>query len=229
MSPQLQALFLKHGVLSHEKQLYFGEMTQGRAWNFSMDTGKLTFAKRKLFDKPIEFAAQLIGTSSVAQGAWLWAWANEESAIPSDITKDSLRLRDELGDDAPEWKTPGFPIDLSAGQDAQLVYTACGMLGADATFRGATDGGGAYFLLHDHRLKLPPTSLMRVGLIFPQALTALALADHRAALQSYAEQRQIECEADEQGLLLKSAGQEARVKFDEANRMMDWQANLSSL
>ncbi len=64
MSPEFEAAYLRHAALSFDKQLNLANVIGTRNWNFSMDSGKLTFAKHGFFDKPLIFDAQILGSAS---------------------------------------------------------------------------------------------------------------------------------------------------------------------
>jgi hypothetical protein len=223
VSPQFEALYHQHVMASFEKQLHFADVIGERGWSFSMSDGHLTFSNRDA--APMAFAAQLLGSAANGDRSWLWSWANEASNIPRTLTEDARRLRQD--DSAPEWATPQFALDFDNADEHRLAMTACSVLGAAAYYRGPYEGGAAFFLLHDHRLLLPPPAGPRIIRTAMQAISKLPVADHRAAIMGYFTARRLEPRVDaDNSIVATLGGSDFRAKFDQQGRLADLSGTL---
>src|SRR5215471_12055792 len=136
-SPEFESLYQRHVIASYEKQLHLGEVIGNRSWSFSTSDCLLTFRDGKArwrASAPMLFTTQLLGTVSDGDSSWLWSCANDASQIPATLIQDACRLRD--GGTAPEWATANFELDLDDAEDHQVAMTSCGILRADAYYRG---------------------------------------------------------------------------------------------
>jgi hypothetical protein len=218
VSPQFEALYHRHVLTSFEKQLHLADVIGECSWFFSMSDGQLTFDEAG--PAPMAFAAQVLGTAADRDSSWLWSWANEASNIAPALTEDARRLCQAGG--APEWTTPRFALDFDRSDEHRLAMTACGMLGADAYYRGPYEGGAAFFLLGDERLKLPAPAGQRLGRTIMEAISNLPVEDHRTAVTAYFAARGLEPRADGGNVIVGSLeGSEFRVQFDEQSRLAD--------
>ncbi len=83
----IQELYNQSFLLSMEKQEIFSEMVDGLGWSCDMLEGKLTYGDDKVFD------IQIIGSYSVNEKSWLWAWANTQSGIPEKFLQTALAMK----------------------------------------------------------------------------------------------------------------------------------------
>lgn len=83
----IQELYNQSFLLSMEKQEIFSEMVEGLGWSCDMLEGKLTYGDDKVFD------IQIIGSYSVNEKSWLWAWANTQSGIPEKFLQTALAMK----------------------------------------------------------------------------------------------------------------------------------------
>ena len=83
----IQELYNQSFLLSMEKQEIFSEMVDGLGWSCDMLEGKLTYGDDKVFD------IQIIGSYSVNEKSWLWAWANTQSGISEKFLQTALAMK----------------------------------------------------------------------------------------------------------------------------------------
>jgi hypothetical protein len=222
MSPEFETLYHRHLITSFEKQLHLADVVGTRSWSFSMHSGSLTFNDdgARPAGPPIEFAAQLLGSAADHDRTWLWSWANKASQIPAALTQDAERLRGSGA--APEFTTTTFVLDLDDADDHRVALTSSGVLAADAYYRGPYNGGAAFFLLRDERLGLPAPEGPRIVNTISQAISSLAIADHRAAITAYLDARGLSPRADgENAIVATVTGVDVRAQFDAQGRLAD--------
>lgn len=223
MSPEFEAAYLRHAALSFDKQLNLAKVIGTRNWNFSMDSGHLTFAKQGFFDKNFVFEAQILGSAAKGTSSWRWAWAND--GVPDKLNRASLLLREKGG--IPEFSEPEFPIDFSEADDHRIALTGSGVLaslfGCDAYYRGPYEGGAAFFLLRDPRLHLAPPDAIHISTFFPQLISSMALSNHRTVFLSYLEQQGLEAQIENEAVRVEIGASSLVANFDDLNRLADMQ------
>jgi hypothetical protein len=223
MSPEFEAAYLRQVALSFEKQLVLSDVVGNRNWSFSMDSGKLTFAKQGLFGQPLMFDAQLLGSAAQDSSSWLWSWANE--SVPKELSAVSLILREK--GELPEFSTPEFPINFDEADEHRIAMASSGVLaelfGCDAYYRGPYEGGAAFFLLRDPRLQLAPPNAVHIATVFPQLISNLSISNHRAAFLAYMEKRGLVVQEEGNTMRVEIAASSAVASFDQRNRLADIQ------
>jgi hypothetical protein len=114
-------------------------------YDYDLDTGRLIFSDP---DGPKVIAEiQVVGTTSVKAGNWLWAWGNAH--WPVGMTEDSLLTRDfgeqhsikELVDDYVD----GDELNALGWELTAVCARVSNAIGA---YRPPRDEGGALFLLY---------------------------------------------------------------------------------
>jgi hypothetical protein len=92
-----------------------------------------------------------------------------------------------------------------------LAMIASGVCEADAYYRGPYEGGAAFLLIKDAAFpRRRESPLARLGHVFPQAIAAFAIADHRLALTSYLDQAGIAYQSDGDAVVVREAGEVKR-------------------
>jgi hypothetical protein len=227
MSPEFETLYGRHVIASFEKQFHLADVVGTRSWGFSMDDGLLTFTDddAQPAGPPIAFAAQLLGSAADRDHTWLWSWANEASQIPAALTQGAQRLR-ESGM-APEFTTATFALDLENVDDHRLALMSSGVLAADAYYRGPYNGGAAFFVLRDERLRLPAPAGPRIISTISQAISSVPIVDHRAAITAYFDARGLQPSADGDNAIVGTMTDgELRAEFDMQGRLADLHGTL---
>lgn len=217
MNPRLQALFDTHASAVFDKQSALNDRVGRLDWNFDTGTGILRFGDK------YQWKAQVLGTESGVSGTWLWAWGNKASHIPENLLEASRSLR-QLGADngISELSSPQIRLDDGFGGHFWAIL-ATGLCKANAYFRGPYKGGAAFLLIKD--ADYPEEAgdpLGRLRSMFPQAVCAYNIGDHRRALLGHAEslglpvQSQADCVSIKDG-----AGNCLVAKFDDAARLTE--------
>ena len=204
------------------KQLHLNHLVGRFTWHFDVRAGILSFGKH------YHWHAQILGTESNETNTWLWAWANTGSKLPPALVQASLRMK-HFGEQQqiPELTEPQIPLtDDINGHVLSMI--ASGVCDADAYYRGPYDGGAALLLIKDEKFPRSKESpLARLPHIFPQAISAFAIPDHRLALTRY---------LDQCGIVYTSEGNAITVRekenavltatFDEQKRLINLDARL---
>jgi uncharacterized protein DUF6882 len=224
MSPEFETLYHRHILTSFEKQLRLADVVGALSWSFSMDDGLLMFEDDGKAP-PVTFAVQLLGTAADRDSTWLWSWANAASQIPPPLTQDAQRLRGSGA--APEFADSTFVLDLDNADDHRMALTSSGLLTADAYYRGPYNGGAAFFLLRDERLRLPAPDGPRIVRTISEAISGISIADHRAAITAYFGARGLNPRTDgENAVVGTMAAGELRAEFDMQGRLADLRGTL---
>src|SRR5579862_258952 len=87
MSMTLEELFAEHAGASFEKQFRLSAVVGELPWQYSTESGILSFGNE------LRFPAQILGTHAEGDNSWLWAWANQQSNLPKHITSASAQVR----------------------------------------------------------------------------------------------------------------------------------------
>lgn len=164
--------------------------------------------------------AHLVGTSSPADGTWLWGWRNV-NAFPQPFVRQSGRVR-TLGERyaVPEFTTGSLP--LTDDLPLALVDAVKAVTGMTAHHETATGTGEthAWLLLDDPSLALPPPTVARAVGVMTSALAGGSATDHRRALTAWAQQRGVglrRVDADVEELSLTDGT--LQVRFDAVGRI----------
>ncbi|MDW8352189.1 MAG: hypothetical protein RML99_09785 [Anaerolineae bacterium] len=184
-SQQFEALFIKHGAASFDKQIYLKAMLGRSGWAFDLSSGVLAF--RRPHEENLQLNVQVLGTESEEARTWLWGWANP-SGIPEGLLRSANELKAlgaELG--VAELTTPELPITPTVDPQ-RIALVACGAQRAGCFFRAPYPGGAIYLLIKDPRYKRSVTRpIPRILRVFPMFLSDYPVGNQRAALLSYLE------------------------------------------
>lgn len=85
-------------TLMHQRNREWPErydVPSGGRWHWDMETAELTFEREA---SPLVAEICVIGTTSVAEGTFLWAWANESTPAGAQRRLDEVRAFGELHD-----------------------------------------------------------------------------------------------------------------------------------
>ncbi|MBD1262096.1 hypothetical protein HZY62_15955 [Maribacter polysiphoniae] len=115
----IQELYNQSFLISMEKQEIFSEMVEGLGWSCDMLEGKLTYGEDKVFD------IQIIGSYSINEKSWLWAWANTQSGIPEKFLQTALAMK-SIGEayQIEDLLTPKKEMDSDPGTYFSTVASA---------------------------------------------------------------------------------------------------------
>ena len=223
MSAELTRLFNDNAAASFDKQLALNGVVGDQDWRVDLAEGVLTFGQDQ------RWPVQLLGTESEETGTWLWGWANPSAGIPPSLL-GSARLLQLLGEERhiAEFTEPEYALGDIDGH--YLAIVASGVCRAEAYYRAPYEGGAAFLLLQQG-LPLPPAGdpLTRVTTVFPQALAALPITDHRRTLTGYLRYLGLDGQPEGAGLVVRQDGELVLVAgFDEWGRLARLEVILHS-
>jgi hypothetical protein len=180
----IEDLLAEHGAYGLEKQDALSEFLGEHRWSLDLPAGTVDFGLGRVY--PI----QLIGSESVADASWLWAWANTASRIPEGLLRSVSELR-SFGER--EGVQPVVEPELRLETvDAHIFgLVACGITGADAYYLAHHDRGAVLFLISDSGLQeLLKPSVLRMNTIFTTFISSWEIRDQQRAFVSYAKAKQ---------------------------------------
>jgi len=206
-----------------DRQLFLAELIGDFNWSYDLQAGLLSFGNR------YQWHTQVLGTESDESRTWLWAWANKASNIPDHLLQASRIMR-AFGEqhEFPELTSHEVPLDEIDAHFLALI--ASGVCRANGYYRGPYEGGAVFLLIQDDsypcNMELP---LTRIATVFPQAISALEIPNHRLALLSYLASYGILGRSDGKKIIVEEGG-EARLTatFDEQNRLIKLDARLDA-
>jgi hypothetical protein len=108
-------------------------------WDYDLERGTLTFSANGV--PKVLASIQVVGTTSLTGGTWMWGWANEN--LPPKVTKEVAKVREfGLAGNIPELKEAELPDDEYLGWGMTAV--AAKLLGAKGAYRCPGDNGFVY-------------------------------------------------------------------------------------
>src|SRR5215471_10510815 len=108
-------------------------------WEYDFDRGTLTFTQDGV--PKVLASIQVVGTTSISGGTWLWGWANE--SLTRKVTAQISKVR-AFGEaeEIPELTNAELPDDEYLGWGMTAV--AAKLLGAKGAYRCPGDNGFVY-------------------------------------------------------------------------------------
>ncbi len=208
-------------LLAFDRQLLLAELVQDLPWTYDIQKGVLSFGDQ------FHWKAEVLGTESEETNTWLWSWANETSKIPPEQQAASLKLK-ALGEQhgIAEFTEPMVPLDHADGHAFASIAVGKGL--GKAYYRGPYEGGAAFLLFTDEQIQFNVDDpLRRIITVFPQAISAMELSDHREALRGYLEFYGFEPQEDDGSLVVIQNDQQVlRAEFDEHRRLKELKGTL---
>lgn len=209
-------LWLRCVARSWDKQMALADLLHDNpSWNFSMDSGMLSFSNGH------RFKAQILGTESEISHTWLWAWANDASGIPPNLLQAPLAVK-AFGSkyQIAALTTPELALDSQIdGNKLALISSQIGQ--GDAIYRGPYDGGAVFLFIKDKTYPKPTeTPIQRIAMKFPQLIANVPLPDHRTVLQHYCQSYGLTVQT-KPGKLVATApnGKTLEASFDQLGRL----------
>ncbi len=110
-------------------------------WYYDFDRGTLTFSQDG--EPKVVALIQVVGTTSISSGTWLWAWANQ--SLPTGVIEGSIKVR-EFGEreQLPELSQEKWPDDEHLGWEMTAI--AAKVLGAKGAYRCPGTNGFIYLV-----------------------------------------------------------------------------------
>ncbi len=167
----------KYGLLSLEKQDKLAYLISEHMQQIDLDEGKIRF-------DGIELPFQVLGTESDNTLTWLWAWADEQTEIPTRLIAASLKLRTWGSvEGISEFTTPSVDINKADGFLISLIASA--VCKASCYYRDVYEGGSLFILLYDKMIDdQPPFDLARLSRQFLYLISRCEF-NHKSALLNY--------------------------------------------
>mgnify|MGYP001214777150 CR=1 FL=1 len=221
MSPSLHALFDRYALVALDRQLRLEELVGELDWTFNLQSGLLSFGDRFCW------RAEVLGTESDATQTWLWAWANQASNIPSELLEAVSAVRGwGFVHKIPELLEPKLPLGEINGHCLAMIGS--GIWRANAYYRAPYDAGAAFLLIKDSNFPRNDDSpSARLATVFPQAISAISINNHRSALQGYLEAHMLKGQEEGDRLVVLENGQPLMsATFDEHDRLVRLEATL---
>ena len=213
--------FSTHLPFAFDRQLLLVDLIGDLPWSYNLSTGTLSFGDR------FHWHAEVLGTESEETGTWLWAWANEASGFPEQQQGASLKLN-ALGEvhGIAEFTEAMVPLAHADGHAFASIAVGEGL--GKAYYRGPYEGGAAFLLITDEKLQFQVDDpLRRIMTIFPQAISAMELPDHREALRGYLEHYGTELPAVAgSAAVVQEVREVLRAEFDEHQILRELKGTL---
>jgi hypothetical protein len=108
-------------------------------WDYDFRRGTLTFSQDGV--PKVRAAIQVIGTTSISGGTWMWAWAND--SLPPNVTKEVAKVR-KFGatENIAQLTEQELPDDEHLGW--WLTAVGAELLGAKGAYRCPGENGFVY-------------------------------------------------------------------------------------
>jgi len=110
-------------------------------WDYDLERETLTFSREGV--PKVITSIQVVGTTSISGGTWLWGWANDR--LPRNVTK-SVEIVRAFGEaeNIPELTTAKLPDDEYLGW--AMTAVAARVLGAKGAYRCPGENGFIYLI-----------------------------------------------------------------------------------
>lgn len=136
-------------LLSYEKREKLRLLAGEHFLDLDLDAGTARFSEKLM----IPF--QVLGTESDNTLTWLWAWADEQTDIPEQLTRSSREMRSWLEQEGlSDLVRPSVDLDLADG--AMFSVVAADVCKASAFYRDPYEGGTLFLLLFDSAIDRQP-------------------------------------------------------------------------
>jgi hypothetical protein len=224
---QLLDLYHRHVGAGFDRQLRLADLIDRKAGgeppSYDVAAAALSFGPRLTFEAPV------IGSHADHNNSWLWAWANRnlKLTLTNRALGDAVRALAHRAS-VPAFAATAFPLEpLVGGELAAEAVHLFGVvlareLGYDAYHVTPYDGGRGLVLIRDDRLRAAERyPLWRVLSVFPQAIAALPVPEHRPALTDYAKDYGLTVTAEGHGLRITGPGKGVlTARFDDRGRLI---------
>jgi len=221
MPTTFDSLYAEFVIASFDKQLRLADIHGKDAWGFNMTNGKITF------NESVAYKVQILGTEDHVNESWMWGWGNKASNIPEEM----LAVGNELhayGEkhSISQLTTAKSPLEEVDGHTVGLI--ASGFANAKAYYRCPYENGALFVLITDANLELPiENKIVRATRVIPECISALEIADQRAATIAYLRQNGFEVDADAGRLVVHGdGGPLLTAEFDELNRLTSLNSHI---
>lgn len=214
-------LLTQHVGTAFAKQLALADFLNERRWWVDIEQGICQFGDDLIY--PI----QLLGTESMGDSTWLWAWANEASKLPPSLLVSCNALR-ELGhsESIAEFTQGNFPLDVADGHSLSMI--ASGIDGKSCYYRGPYNGGALFFLIKEvPESLLAPVACERLSTVILEVVSQFHVP-HRSMAESFLTSQQFSLESSGNELIGSRNRDRITLNFDDLDRLKDINIRLSA-
>lgn len=214
--PTLDTIAAAYSAVVIERQLQLERLFEAGDWSLDLERGVLDVRGRALD------VVLLARTDSVA-GTWQWAW---QTPYNQTVRASPHRIAPliEIGQryDVPELATGTLRLsgvhDGGQGPGHTLAITGCGVLASRGYFPATYDGGAAWLLITDSRLRTrAPDAQHAVRLL--DAAVARFPHDNRLTVETYLGVHGIQARDEGDQLTAAFADGDVRFTFDSTGRL----------
>jgi len=203
----------QYSLAALEKQDKLEQLLGDDFFELDLDAGKIRLGARNI-------PTQVIGTESDNTLTWLWAWADEQTEIPSSLLQSAIQLRNWGGNsNLPEFIQPS--VDLIHADGNAIAMISSQVCKASCFYRDAYEGGAVFHLLFDREIVCqPPFDRARLFLRISDLFSRYEL-NHRNTMEAYCKSAGLSYRADVNSLNCELAtGERMVVEFDESGRLV---------
>ncbi len=144
----LQTYLERYALISLEKQDKLESLIGESMHELDLDAGIIRFHDFK-------FPIQVLGTESDNTLTWLWAWADEQTEIPSGLMQSAIQLRNwGANEGLTEFTLPS--IDLGRTDGHIIAMIGAEICKASCYYRDSYEGGAVLLLLFDNLIDNQP-------------------------------------------------------------------------
>lgn len=205
----LTSYFEQFALLSVERQEKFGRVIGEHFIEKDLDSGLARFSPE------LEFSFQVLGTESENTLTWLWAWAEEQTELPDDLLKSSLRMR-AWGQQENIRECTTASVDLHIADGRIFSAIASEVCQASCYYREPYEGGALFLLLFGNAIDRQP-SLDVGGLTRGFSDLMVYPFNHRNSLVSYLNAKGLTFTSSEDAVTCRlDSGEDLRAEFDAA-------------
>jgi hypothetical protein len=166
------------------------DAASGGAWDWQADmqAGTLSFVSRRKGSVLASGPIRLIGSTSTADGTWMWGWAN--ASLPQDAGLfegfDAVRAQAAAESRDEFLSAEAFPLERP-GRSQEIAITVAGFLGAFTYYAGGYGGGSVFFALPTFAPLAGNASgdVLRKTTVIGATLSSPLSFDQRSALYAY--------------------------------------------
>ena len=145
----MQNYLEQYALLSLEKRDKLESLINESPYELDLDAGTIRF-------NTIELPIQILGTESDNTLTWLWAWADEQTEIPTALMQSAIQVRNwGAGEKLAEFTLPS--VDLNKTDGLALTLIASEVCKASSYFQDDYDGGAAFLLVSDKIIDNQPS------------------------------------------------------------------------
>ncbi len=213
LTAPFQKYLEQYALLSLEKQDKLEALIGEHLHELDLDAGVIRFDR-------FQFPMQVIGTESDNTLTWLWAWADEQTELPSHLMQSAIQLRNwGAGEGLSEFTLPS--VDLNRADGNAIALVSAEVCRASCFYQDDYEGGAVFLLLFDAMIDGGP-SFDRQRLVRRLAdLFSRYDLNQRNTLLSYLTAKNLSPVSE--GVTVNcelATGERLLAEFDDAGRLM---------